>query len=33
MFLAKHSAIGYHGNNEWPIPKLLILKDNFYNCL
>ena len=29
MFLAKHSPlIGYHGNNGWPITKLLILKDD-----
>ena len=34
MFLAKHSPlVGYHGNNEWSIPKLLILKDDLYNCL
>ena len=34
MFLAKHSPlIGYHGNNEWPISKLLILKNGLYNCL
>ena len=34
MFLAKHSPlIGYHGNNEWPIPKLSILIDDLYNCL
>ena len=32
--LAKHSPlIGYHGNNEWPIPKLLISNDDLYNCL
>ena len=32
MFLAKHSPlIGYHGNNEWPTSKLLILKDDLYN--
>ena len=30
-FLAKHSRlIDYHGNNEWPIPKLLTLKDGLY---
>ena len=22
--------IGYHGNNEWPIPKLLVFKDGLY---
>ena len=34
MFLTKHSPLtGYHGNNEWPILKLLILKDDLYNGL
>ena len=34
MFLAKHSPIiDYHGNNEWRILKLLILKDDLYNGL
>ena len=34
MFLAKHSPlIGYHGNNKWPIPKFLTLKDDLYDCI
>ena len=34
MFLDKHSPlISYHGNNEWPIRKPLILKDDLYICL
>ena len=35
MFLAKHSPplISYHGNNEWPILKLLISKDDLYTGL
>ena len=34
MFLAKHSPlIGYHGNNEWPIIKLLILNMTYIMVL
>ena len=34
MFLSKNlpPLIVYHGNNKWPVPKFLILKDDLY-CL